>query len=332
MAGINQIINKADYNSIQEVVERVLGTGSGISGYGQTVLSSPVTESDAVTVNEYAALRYDIINAYKHIFNSLPADVDAQTIGGKVRYDASPPNAAPVNYWISVANSIDAVKQTLAVAGQRVSINHGTQTFTSAWGSSGTPQLTSQVTVEWATSEQARHFFNAGGSLQFTSSRTGGSTNAQNTSWTNLLSSAGTRIFSGTTPGTGVTPADGSNWYRTSNVGQNWSSVTASSPYALNEWNITVQTNDSPAVTSNSTGTSRKLIFFVTWNDNHFPLGGPASEGTPIQGSLGFGPDTVDGIMSLTVQTVKASGVLEPTGSGNFEVTTPTVTVGTITN
>lgn len=108
--------------------------------------------------------------------------------------------------------------------------------------------------------------------------------------------------------------------------------MSASSPYALNEWVITAQTNDSPLVTNNSTGSSRKLKFFVYWIDNHFPLGGASATGTPVQPSLGFGPDTVDGTVSLTVQTVKASGVLEPTGSGNFEVTTPTVVVNAITN
>ena len=57
----------------------------------------------------------------------------------------------------------------------------------------------------------------------------------------------------------------------------------------------------------------------VYWIDNHAPIGGSPA-------------DNVDGTIALTVQSVKASGVLEPTGSGNFEITTPTVTIGTITN
>jgi len=335
MAGVNQKISKVDYNTIQSTINTVLGTGSGTFGYGQPVLSSQVTESDSVTVNEYAALRYDIINAYKHLNNGLPPDVDAQIIGAKVRYDAAPPDAAPVNYWLSVVNSISTNRQALAVAGQRVASSSITKTFTSPWGSSApvgsTPQLTCIVDVEWPTSEQARHFFNTGSSIQFTSSRTGGSSTAQNTSWTTLLSTAGTRIFGGNTPGTGTSPSNGQNWFRARNSGDTWSSVTASSPYALNEWNITVETTDSPAVSNNSTGSSRKLRFTVYWNDNHFPLGGNSAQGSPVQPG-GYGPDTVDGTMSLTVQTVQASGVLEPTGSGNFEVTTPTILVGNITN
>jgi hypothetical protein len=322
MAGVNQKISKGDYNSIQTLIDDILGTGSGTFGYGQPVLSSQVTESNSVTVNEYAALRYDIINAYKHIFNAVPSDVDDQTIGATIRFDSAPPDAAPISYWESVANSINAQKQTLAVSGQRVTVNHGTETFSSAWGSNTNPQLLCQVDVSWATSEEARFFFNAGGSIQFTSSRTGGSTNDQNTSWTTLLSTAGTRIFSATTPGTGTSPSNGQNWFRARNTADTWSNVTASSPYALNEWTITVQTNDTPAVSDNSSGISSKLRFMVYWNDNHIALGGVD----------GFGPDTVDGTIALTVQSVKASGVLEPTGSGNFEITTPTVVMSSITN
>ena len=335
MAGVNQKIDKDDYNAIQTIIESVLGTGSGTRGYGQSVLSSPVTESDTVTVNEYAALRYDIINAYKHINNSTPSDVDAKVLGETIRYDALPPDAEPINYWLSVAGSIDAARLTLAPAGQRVSVNHTdpARTFTSAWGSSApvgsNPQLFCQVTCLWPTSEQARHFFNSGSSLQFTSSRTGGSSTSQNTSWTTLLSTAGTRIFGGNTPGTGTSPLDGQNYFRLTNSSQRWSQVVASSPYALNEWSIYCRTDD--GVTDNSAGTSRSLVFEIYWNDNHFPLGGPTTDGTPVVDG-GYGPDTVDGTMSLTVQTVKASGVLEPVGSGNFEVTTPTVTVGAITN
>ena len=335
MAGINQKIRKVDYNSVQSDINSILGTGSGNFGYGQPVLSNQVSESNSVTVNEYAALRFDIINAYKHLFNSLPPDVDAQTIGATIRFDSAPPDAAPINYWQGVVNSISTNRLALATSGQRVTTNHGTTNFSSAWGSSApvgsTPQLSCQVDVEWTTSEQARAFFNAGGSIQFTSTRTGGSSTAQNTSWTTLLSTAGTRIFGGDTPGTGTTPNDGQNWFRAGSTSQTWSTSTASSPYALNEFKITVQTNDVPTVSSNSAGASRRLRFFVYWLDNHFPLGGDSDSGTPVQPGP-YGPDTVDGTISLTVQSVKASGVLEPTGSGNFEVSTPTVTIGSIVN
>jgi hypothetical protein len=336
MAAVNAKISKTDFNNIQTKVSDVLGVGSSNRGYGQPVQSAQVTESDIVTVNEYAALRYDIINAYKHLNNSTPSDVNVKVEGEPIRYDAAPPNAEPVDYWLTLANQIDSTRLTLAVSGQRVSVNHTPtpKEFTGSWGASAPlpspmPQLRANVICEWTTTEEARHFFNAGGSIQFTSTRTGGSTTAQNTSWTNLLSTAGTRIFGGNTPGTGTSPANGQNWFRLSATSQTWSEVTASSPYALNIFRIQCKTDDS--VTDNSLGVSSRIRFDIYWIDDHFPLGGATATGSPTRAGV-YGPDTVDGTISLTVQSIKASGVLEPTGIGNFEVETPTVTVSNITN
>jgi hypothetical protein len=328
MAGVNQKIDKDDFNDIQSKIENVLGTGSGQSGYGQPVLSEPVTVSDTVTINEYAALRFDIINAYRHLFNGAPSGVDDQTLGTSIRYSLSD---APINYWLTITNSIVTNKGSAAVSGQRRTVNHGTEseTWPGALGTNWSDALYATVTVEFTNSEFARYFFNAGGSIDFTSTRTGGSSTNQNASWTSLLSTAGTRSFGGNFPGTGVNPNDGSNYFRLNNTNQTWSTVTASSPYALNSWRITAATNDSPSVTDNSAGSSRKLIFRLEWIDDHFPLGGDSETGTPVQPGT-FGPDVVDGSIAYTVITTEPTGVLEPSGAGNFTVESPTVTISPI--
>jgi hypothetical protein len=63
---VNDIITQAEYNNIRNKVIGVLGTGSGNSGYGQPLNSSAVALGTRVTVNEYANLRFDIINAWVH--------------------------------------------------------------------------------------------------------------------------------------------------------------------------------------------------------------------------------------------------------------------------
>ena len=327
MAGVNQKIDKDDFNAIQSNIEQVLGIGSANFGYGQPVLSSQVTESNVVTVNEYAALRYDIINAWRHLNNAAPSGVNDQVLGTPIRYSLSD---APINYWATIANSIVADRLDPAVAGQRQTVNHGTeqQTWPGPLGSEWTDALYATVTVEFTNSEQARYFFNAGGSIDFTSTRTGGSSTNQNTSWTSLLSTAGTRSFGGNFPGTGTSPSDGTNYFRLTNIRQTWSSVTASSPYALNSWKIDARTNDGTA--NNSTGTSRSVEFYVQWIDDHVALGGATETGEPVRPG-GFGPDAVDGTMSLTVITTEPTGVLEPSGAGNFTVESPTVTISAIT-
>jgi hypothetical protein len=74
MPAVNSIIVQADYNSIRNKVIAVLGNGSGNSGYGQQarIVSTAVAEGTKVTINEWANLRFDIINAYKHINGSNP--------------------------------------------------------------------------------------------------------------------------------------------------------------------------------------------------------------------------------------------------------------------
>ena len=328
MAGVNQKIDKDDFNAIQADIEQILGIGSANYGYGQPVLSNQVTVSDTVTINEYAALRYDIINAYTHLNNSAPADVNDQQLGSTIKYNLVD---APINYWASVVNSIELNRLAPAVIGQRRTVNEGTvaETWPGPLGVEWTDSLYAIVTVEFTNSEQARFFFNAGGSIDFTSSRTGGSTTQQNTTWSTMLSTAGTRSFGGNFPGTGLEPNDGTNYFRLSNVRQIWSTVTASSPYALNDWTINARTIDSPAVTDNSAGASKKIEFYVLWNDDHAALGGPSATGSPVQPG-GFGPDAVDGTISYTVVTTVPTGVLEPSGAGNFTIEAPTVTLGAI--
>lgn len=318
MAGVNTKILASDFNQVQSLIGSVMGTGSGQSGYGQAYLSSQVTTSTHVSINEYAALRYDIINAYKHLYNTTPSNVDEQVEGGTIRYDAA---NAPISYWTSIATTIYNNRRNLAVAGQRGTRNFGTeqQTWPGSLGDNWSNSLYCIVTCTWTTSEQARYFFNAGGSIEFTSSRTGGSASAQNTSWTSMLSTAGSRQFAGNYPGSDTEPNDGANYFRLSNVRQVWSTVTASSPYSLNDWTIYARTLD--GVIDNSTGSSRSIEFYVVWNDDHAALGGAG----------GFGPDAVDGTLSLTVQGTYATGVLEPAGFGNFTVEIPTVSIGSIT-
>jgi len=323
MASVNAKIKTIDYNNIQTKIARVLGTGDTNYGYGQVVQSTQVTTSNKVTVEQYAALRYDIINAYYHLNGANPSNVDAKTSGDTIRYSASD---EPVVYWETVTDGITTTR--LGAPANPRTVNHGTttETWPGTYGASWSDTLFAQVDVTFTTAAKARHFFNSGSTIEFTSSRTGGSTTAQNTSWTSLLSTAGTRIFGGNQPGTGLNPNDGTNYFRCSNVAQNWSVVTASSPYALNSWRISVRT---PGVADNSAGTASTLTFRVEWIDDHFALGGAPAIGPTGSGT--FGPDEVDGQIALTVVTKEATGTLVPVSAGTFDIETPTITVTAIT-
>ena len=84
---VNDIITQAEYNNIRNKVVGVLSTGSGNSGYGQPLNSSAVALGNRVTINEYANLRFDIINAWVHQAGSAPSTVTVSE-GGTIRFSA----------------------------------------------------------------------------------------------------------------------------------------------------------------------------------------------------------------------------------------------------
>ena len=107
-------------------------------------------------------------------------------------------------------------KLNAAASGSDASVSSVT---TTAWNTSSV--LTKTFT--FASRNQLRYFFNAGGLIRLSWSRTGGTASSQNTSWTNTLTAAGTIVISGvgtskTIAGvayTGITKIGGSGTTRT---------------------------------------------------------------------------------------------------------------------
>jgi hypothetical protein len=85
---VNSKISTSDYNNIRNKISNVLGPGAADFGYGQFVRSSTVAASNKVSLNEWGNLRYDIINAHKHIFGTVPTTYTA-TISDKIKSDVS---------------------------------------------------------------------------------------------------------------------------------------------------------------------------------------------------------------------------------------------------
>jgi len=330
MPAVNSIINKADYNSIRSSLVDIMGAGSGPTGWGQQgrIRSTAVTESNTVTINEWGNLRFDIINAYTHIFGSTPTT--AQVVeGNTIRYSSSfTPDTGtldtPPSQYLTWVNTIAANKFTV-----HASQSATTSTITSSrewpglFGSTWSTKIACTVNLSWSSADQARFFFNSGGLLRLSSSRansassTLGGGNQQNIAWTSILSTAGTRSFGGNTPGTGTSPSDAQNFYRLTNSYQVWYTATGSSPYGANSYRISARCN----VVNNTTGTANSVDFLLEFIDNYTDTGGiPNPPPT----------DDVDGIFSVSASTLYATGIMIPTGTGNFVVESPTVTVSGI--
>jgi hypothetical protein len=290
-AGTGLIIEAVDYNTIRTKIIGIMGTGAGQSGYGQTLLSSPVAFGNTVTKAQWDNLRFDIFNAKLHQDGVSPTIVTA-TSGQPVRFGAGHPN----NQYNTQADTAIANKFNIGT-GQFVIESATSATRTTAWNSS----LTATVTVTFSTADQARYFFNSGSKIRCTSSRTGGTASPQNSSWSNILDSAGTVAFGGNTSGL--------NFYNLTNSYQTFFNLTTSAPYTANQYRIEVVSN----VADNSIGGATVVTIRVTYSDSYTYTGG---------GSSSF-PDNVNGTLTLTVDELRASGTLQPLGTGPFVITRP---------
>lgn len=297
---VSDIISATDYNTIRNKVINVLGTGSGNSGYGQTIQSSAVASGTIVTKAQWDALRFDLYNILYHQTGVTPALVQLSN-NAVIRYGAGHPN----NSYDTFADT--AVGNRFDVGpGQYLTEARASRSRTDSWTSS----VSCTVTVTFNTSNEARFFFNSGGKIRFTSQRTGGSGTAQNSAWSNVLSTAGTQSFGGNTPSI--------NFYTLTSSPQTVYNLSSSSPYSANQYTITAFCN----VSNNSAGTANVITFTVTWTDAYQDL--PASPENPPPGDL------VDGTLSLDVDQIRAYGNLQP--SGIFTINQPSsVAISTIT-
>lgn len=290
-------ISSLDYNTIRNKVIDILGTGAATKGYGQTVQSTAVTAGNTITKAQWDALRYDIINIKTHQDGEAPPIVAVPT-GSPIRFGAGHPNSN----FDSIAEQAILARFNIG-GGQSIVSTKATQTYTSSWGVLAEAELT----VTFANSNAARYFFNSGGKLRFTTSRTGGTASSQNNAWTNLLSSVGTQIFGGNTPA-------GVNFYTLTNSYNDgiFYTLSSSTPYSNNNYQLSAKCN----VSSNVAGTASVLYIRIRWTDSYVDLGAPAPG------------DVVDGTLSLQVEEFKASGTMEP--SGSFAITSPTYSLSSI--
>ena len=321
MPAVNSIIVQADYNSIRNKVIAVLGNGSGNSGYGQQarIVSTAVAEGNKVTINEWANLRFDIINAYKHINGSNPVTAVVSE-GNTIRYTSSfTPDTGtldvPQKQYDDWADNITANRFTVA-GSESATTSVTTSSRTTAWAS----QCECVIQFYWANANDARYWFNSGGKIRISAARTGGAGTAQNTSWTSLLSAAGTQNFGAVVPNAGTSPNDATNWYRTTNGFQTFYTATASSPYGSNNYRIQARCVDVP---SNSGGTAASGEIRILFTDGYTDSG------------AGFDPnpppgDVIDGTLTVSVSTLFATGIMVPS-SAVFTVTQPTIAIGAVT-
>ncbi len=297
-------ISPSDYNNIRDKIVLVLGTGS--TGYGQSLVSIPATSANIISSTLWNGLRTDMIKARQHQTGidesaNLPILTRTTTITEEIRatFDAYA-DLITTNKFVCADNQ--GTLETSVVI---------TPAYTSNWNT----VLYHRVTLTFTTANQAKYFFNAGGQVRFSASRTGVAANTKDTEWTNILgngttpSGFGTVVFGHTDTitrsGTAATGRSGTGssigFYDllTANPGQQIFIVTSdpATGYGVNDYNISARIDATPS------GSGRIITFAIQFRDD---IGGIVDE--PVTGSL-----------QSTVQIFRPSGsnvsVVGPTGT-----------------
>lgn len=259
-----------DYNGFKDTVNGMWSTGSGDSGYGQSAISA-VSAGSTITATQWASLLNPISSAASHQGSSITS-ITNPTAGGTI--------SAFTALQTNVNTVTGTARRNAAASG---SDSSATTTTTSSWSSSAT----TTKTITFAGANQYRYFFNAGGMIRMSWSRSGGSATDQNTSWTNMLNDAGTIVLTGA--GASKTIA-GVAYTGTTKIGGGGNTpvtlLTGTGAEDLGG-SVTIfkQLNDSYLYTSNfiqvnASRSSNTISFAVTLSDNDSTIGTDQVDGT----------------------------------------------------
>lgn len=281
-------IRASDVNAIRQKIVDTLGTGSGSYGYGQTIYSGSVTSGQRIEKSQWDAIRYDIVNVFIHQTGNTPSVVNV--VPNDVIRDDPGYALHNYNYYADIGqnNRFDIATGQFSLLGDGDAARlAGVDVSTSStWNSSAEATLT----VTFSNSEDARHFFNAGGKIRIATSLTGG-TSSQAGAWTTLLSTVGDQDFKGD-----IVVDNG--FYTLTNSYKTYYSRAASTPYSSNTYELKAKCN----VADNSSGTATVIDIKVELTDAYVDPGAPAPG------------DLVDGTLSIVVQELLPGGTLQPTG------------------
>ena len=322
----------ADYDNMVANVYRQLGTPADVTlgtytaastyGYNQSTGSL-----DSATGEVINASSTD--NGYKNLQDEVQA---LATFNGTSLYsssstDKSTGDSITASDWNNLMNDVKSVfDDRFGIPSSSLTTDAAdASTRTSGWGSSGTPEITHEFTMTFSNEAHARGFFNSGGEVLFTASRSGGTSGSsagtigsQNANWTSLLSAMGTLTFNlnnlTSSGSTGTSAAKGFYELTTSYV-QMYIKY-GSGAYASNYYKIEAKVN--------STTNPTVVTFKVTMRDDH-ALGdglGPDGIDGNADDSDGY-VDAVDGTVVSTIQTKRANNgvvVTAPTTATTSEL------------
>lgn len=278
MAVPGSTISVTVYNNLYNTIAPILGVGSGESGYGQVLASSPLVAGTVITAAQWDNLRTDLIKARVHQTNDTITDGTA--IGSPWRQLKDINAGDPIigsydTQYLDFANAVASSKDSIATGqfSPAAAITGGVASRTTAWN--GTVTTTATVTFAGYTvgsltvsdADHARCFFNAGGKINITADRNGGATNnTKDTDWSNMLGlalkfGAASSSYTGTLYGAPTGTVNTGLGFRSLTVGAAATAFAtqcgSGGTYTENRYTVTV-----------SRPTAATLAFVITFADN----------------------------------------------------------------
>jgi hypothetical protein len=181
------VIDAADYNGLvgsnsttASTINYVWSTGNGQFGYGQTAVDA-VTVAATVTATQWSTM----LNALNR---SLQHQAGAAASLGPLNYTAG----SVITHFANVATSVTTINtNNLNFNSTRGATTTGSN-LDKVYNTEGST-MTHTITVTFASADQARYFFNAGGRLSLVASQAGDfEQNAKETNWRDLINAVGT--------------------------------------------------------------------------------------------------------------------------------------------
>jgi hypothetical protein len=323
----NQII-ALDYNTFAQGgasvnhavanINTIWGTGQGDKGYGQsTVLSTVAGGTDTVTATQWATMISRLNSMLTHQIGS-GSGITAPTAGATIAYL----NTLSSSITTAFNNRLNAASNGTDVAG----------TATNSVWSTGAP-TTFQIikTASWASADQARYFFNAGGKLILTfGTVTNSAGNSKGADWATLINTKFSSItvggYSNVRNGTGGTAGFTNSAIGYWNAGTsnnsmiNLTSASGTADYGSNSIAVGIKTN---GVQGSNGDVGSIMTFQIDLSDaaadtNIAPAGIPAYTPAGTAPSQGNFNDSLNLTIPVSItirppETSNLSGIVNPT-------------------
>jgi hypothetical protein len=275
----------SDFNSFHNDVEDIfednnndsVSAGALIFGYGETLLQAEVSVGNSINAAHWNNLYMMIHRCAGHQGTSI-------TLGGNV-------SAGPRTAGDTVTADSQLATAITAVRNNKLSVDAGETTTGAVNNKSGTASWTASTThtftQTFANYNAARYYFNQGGNMQFSASRSGGSGTTQNSDWATLLSAIGTitmKVNTTTQSGSGGTTGDSfDDIVGNASTTRTIFTQASSGVYSANNYKIQCSCNAAKVI----------YTWTITFTDGH--TNSPWS-------------DSVDGTLSSNVSSRRANG------------------------